>query len=457
MKKKFLILSLSLALCMVLCVAAQASENPFIDISDGDLWNDAVTWAFENGVTTGVSADTFAPESTCTRGQVVTFLWRAMGKPEPKGSANPFTDVKPGSYYEKAVLWAVEKGVTNGTSATTFTPDRTCNEGEILTFLWRSRGKPQPLGKSGLSVDYTGAFYEVPVGWADTYGILAGTGNGFHPLDGCSRAHTVLYLYRAAVPDAVVTNAKELLEAIASNKKVLLLPGEYNLSAYLNTLDVKPGENITRNPGVLCEEVYDGWEVQIRDVSDLILMGTDAEHTTIVVEPRYADVLSFFDCKNIVLENLTLGHTVEQGMCSGAVLSFEDCKDISLSLLDLYGCGTYGVMASKTEELFVRLSEIHDCSYGGISFDGVRSCGFYNSTVTACGDLSILDIWSSDVVFDNCWLIENIFTKYNSLVNCSEGSTVLFRDCVFGSSEYESLINDPNFNHSILDENSTKL
>ena len=95
-------------------------------------------WAVGNGVTTGTDATHFEPNGTCTRAQAVTFLWRAAGQPEPKTTARPFNDVSPGMYYEKAVLWAVEEGITNGTSTTTFSPDDNCTRAQIVTFLYRA-------------------------------------------------------------------------------------------------------------------------------------------------------------------------------------------------------------------------------------------------------------------------------------------------------------------------------
>ena len=109
-----------------------------------DYWYEAVLWAAENGITTGTSATTFSPKDPCTRGQIVTFLWRAEGKPAPKSAKNPFKDVKKGDYWYDAVLWAAEKGITTGTSATAFSPKDTCTRGQIVTFLHRSKGEPNP-------------------------------------------------------------------------------------------------------------------------------------------------------------------------------------------------------------------------------------------------------------------------------------------------------------------------
>ena len=117
-------------------------KNPFTDVKKGAFYYDAVMWAVSNDpvITKGTTATTFSPKDTCTRGQVVTFLWRAFGCPEPTLTENPFTDVKEKAFYYKAVLWAVEKNITNGVTATTFGPGETCTRGQIVTFLFRDRG-----------------------------------------------------------------------------------------------------------------------------------------------------------------------------------------------------------------------------------------------------------------------------------------------------------------------------
>jgi len=171
------------------------APNPFTDIKESDYFYDAVLWAKETGVTTGATATTFAPDATCTRGQVVTFLWRALGCPEPTTTENPFTDVKETDYFYKAVLWAKETGVTTGTSATAFSPNATCTSGQVITFLWRSNGKP--------AAEHTGTeYYAEAAAWADANGLLAGTAVEFAPANLSPRADIVTYLYRNAMNQA---------------------------------------------------------------------------------------------------------------------------------------------------------------------------------------------------------------------------------------------------------------
>lgn len=149
-------------------------------------------------MTAGTSATTFGPNDGCTRAQVVTFLWRAAGQPEPTGSRNPFTDVSSSAYYYKAVLWAVENGITAGTSATTFSPDGTCTRAQIVTFLWRYEGMPAPASAGNSFVDVpTGAYYEKAVLWAAESNVTAGTSaTTFSPDSTCTRAQVVTFLYR---------------------------------------------------------------------------------------------------------------------------------------------------------------------------------------------------------------------------------------------------------------------
>lgn len=175
-----------------------ASSNPFTDVSADAYYHDAVLWAVENGITSGTSATTFSPNAVCTRAQAVTFLWRAAGSPEPGIAENPFTDVASDSYYYKAVLWAVEKGITSGTSATTFSPNVTCSRAQIVTFLWREQQSPS-VSTSGAFTDVNAdAYYAKAVDWAVSEGITSGTSaTTFSPNANCTRAQIVTFLWRA--------------------------------------------------------------------------------------------------------------------------------------------------------------------------------------------------------------------------------------------------------------------
>lgn len=172
---------------------------PFTDIAEGAYYADAVAWAIQNKVTSGVSATTFAPNASCTRGQMVTFLWKAAGSPEPKSLTTAFTDVKSGAYYEKAVAWAVENKVTTGTSATTFSPDATVTRGQSVTFLWKANNSPAAASASAFTDVAASAYYASAVNWAVEKGVTSGmSATTFAPNSNCTRAQIVTFLYRAA-------------------------------------------------------------------------------------------------------------------------------------------------------------------------------------------------------------------------------------------------------------------
>ena len=174
-------------------------KNPFVDVKGSDYFYDAVQWAVAQGVTSGTDATHFSPKAACTRAQAVTFLWRAAGSPEPKDSANPFTDVKAGSYYEKAVLWAVENGITNGTSDTTFSPDAKCNRAQIVTFMWRAAKSPEDAPACAFGDVAAEAYYAKAVNWAVDKKVTSGTGaDAFSPDADCTRAQIAAFLYRGS-------------------------------------------------------------------------------------------------------------------------------------------------------------------------------------------------------------------------------------------------------------------
>ena len=176
-------------------------ENPFTDVQEDAFYYDAVQWAVENGITTGKTTTTFEPTGECTRAQVVTFLWRAAGKPEPQSMVNPFPDVADGKYFTKAVLWAAELGITGGYKDGTFGPNNTCTRDQIVTFLWRYMGKPTPAATdlSFPDVDAAGFYYQAVL-WAAQAGVTSGYGDGtFRPTSTCRRDQIVTFLYRALV------------------------------------------------------------------------------------------------------------------------------------------------------------------------------------------------------------------------------------------------------------------
>ena len=179
----------------------KANGNPqtgvFVDVATGSYYEDAVDWAVGNGITQGTDDTHFSPDGICTRAQAVTFLWRAAGSPKPETRAMPFTDVPVGSYYYDAVLWAVENGITKGTSDTTFSPNMTCTRAQIVAFLWRSEKSPAAGTANPFADVKSAAYYADAVLWAVKENITKGTTNTtFSPDADCTRAQIVTFLWR---------------------------------------------------------------------------------------------------------------------------------------------------------------------------------------------------------------------------------------------------------------------
>ena len=174
-------------------------QNPFVDVPEGSFYYEPVIWAVKLGITNGTSATTFGPNDSCMRAHVVTFLWRAAGSPEPVTSYNPFADVKQTDFYYKAVLWAVENGITNGLDASHFGPFAYCNRAQVVTFLHRALRSPSPTAQHNPFTDVpAGSFYHIPVLWAVENGITNGlSATAFGPNAICNRAQIVTFLYRA--------------------------------------------------------------------------------------------------------------------------------------------------------------------------------------------------------------------------------------------------------------------
>ena len=175
------------------------NENPFLDVNETHFYHTPVIWALKNGITNGVDAEHFGPMGVCNRAQVVTFLWRAAGSPEPQSTEHPFNDVVQGSFYENAVLWAVEQGITNGLTADTFGPNTVCNRAQVVTFLNRANGSPEPERADSPFTDVAeGSFYEKAVLWALENNVTTGASDTtFNPNGQCLRTQVVTFLYRA--------------------------------------------------------------------------------------------------------------------------------------------------------------------------------------------------------------------------------------------------------------------
>ena len=175
----------------------EVETSPFSDVSTSAYYYEAVKWAQEKGITGGIGNGLFGPNQPCTRAQIVTFLWRAAGSPEPK-SMSSFSDVSADSYYAKAVAWAVENGITTGTGDGKFSPDATCTREQAVAFLYRASGSPAVSGSSAFSDVAANAYYADAVAWAEKNGVTGGIGGGlFGSGNTCTRAQIVTFLYRA--------------------------------------------------------------------------------------------------------------------------------------------------------------------------------------------------------------------------------------------------------------------
>jgi len=170
----------------------------FTDVPEGEFYYDSVLWAVSKGITTGATDTTFNPTGDLQRAQVVVMLWRAAGEPAPTTTVNPFTDVKETDFFYNAVLWAVEKGITTGTTATTFSPYGVTNRAQAVTFLWRYLDKPAATATNEFTDVVAGEWYEAAINWAVEKGVTNGlTATEFGINANCNRAHMVTFLYRA--------------------------------------------------------------------------------------------------------------------------------------------------------------------------------------------------------------------------------------------------------------------
>ena len=437
MKRRILPLVLICAMLLaVLPVSAAAAEpvGGFTDVSTDDYYATAVLWALSWGVTKGTSDTTFSPELICTRAQVLTFLWRAHGEPEPKTSYNPFADVPRGSYYDRATLWAVEEGIAKGTSEDPmlFSPDKPCSKAEILTFIWRAKGSPAPSHPSALTRDWDdSAYYKEAVTWADNEAMLEDEGVVFDPDCPCTRGHTMAWLWREA--QVYVSDAEGLMNAIGPGREIHLHSGDYDLTKWLATKDYD-----TLNAFVKFDMVHDGYEIVIHDVRNLVI--TADEDVELVVEPRYANVLTFEDCDKIMLSGLTMGHTPEKGFCTGGVLCFRDCGRVAMSGMDLYGCGTYGIIGERVDSIQTVDSVIHDCSCGLVYFQQVKDAGFGDVTFRDSSGYGMLELWQSAAAFQSCTFQNNKWAQPSAhFLEVDNLSAAVFRACTFDQASFDDL------------------
>ena len=191
--------SLLIVLILILSLTTMAQAAEVTDVAEDSPYAEAVQWALDNELITGYSDGTFRPNATCTRGHAAAILWRAAGEPKATSQNNPFVDVKSTSYYYEAVLWAVEEGITTGIDDTHFGPDSNCSRSQVVTFLYRAFGQPSVGNAANPFKDVpAGKWYTDPVRWAVKEGITTGkSATEFSPDEVCNRSQVVTFLYRA--------------------------------------------------------------------------------------------------------------------------------------------------------------------------------------------------------------------------------------------------------------------
>ena len=199
MKRRLMALFLALTMLVSMAPGVSAVDTGFSDVASDAWYAEAVKWAVDNNITGGIGDGKFGPDQTCTRGQVVTFLWAAAGKPVRENTVNPFADVSASDWYYNAVMWAVENNITGGTSATTFSPEAPCTRAAVVTFLYAAEGKPAVDNvENDFSDVAANDWFYAPVMWAVQNGITGGIGNGcFGPDNPCTRGQIALFLYKA--------------------------------------------------------------------------------------------------------------------------------------------------------------------------------------------------------------------------------------------------------------------
>ncbi|MDO4492612.1 MAG: right-handed parallel beta-helix repeat-containing protein [Clostridia bacterium] len=250
----------------------------------------------------------------------------------------------------------------------------------------------------------------------------------------------------------VCATVAEFVTALGSDRDIVLKSGTYDLTPWITENLTGSGAHVLIDysgvlpRGVYADEEYDGYELVLNGLENLsIRTEEDAPRAEIVCEPRYADVLRFENCKNISLSDLVLGHTPEQGSCTGNVLEFRNSENILVSNCDLYGCGAYALGLDETIGLTVRDSLVHDCSYGAV--DSNRSAMvFENTEFTRCRQFAIFDLRGSKADFNQC----KITNMSGTLFYADEVTLVTLTDCTLDEGCLRSLHEDPGYGKNIL-------
>ena len=371
--------------------AVQAAESKesyqsgiagFTDVDAGRYYSRPVEWALQNQITTGTSPTTFSPHSYCTRGQTVAFLWRIAGEPEPTSLETGFVDVPAGSYYEKAVAWAVENGITTGKNPSVFDPDGLCTRGEFVTFLFRSlKISDFQSDRNRFSDVEEWRFYKLPIAWAVENGVTTGTGpDTFSPNEGCTRGQVVTFLHRwattlnvkdcGAVPgdgeddtDAI-NRAIERAYTEEAVEAVYIPAGVYDINAE-SGIRLKSGTTLQMDPSALLEvrgNALEGYSVlRLENVHDVYISGGQIggeryKHTGSSGE--WGMGVGIYDSDNVCISNMSIGRNWGDGIYLGTT-SYQD---------DLYGCSN--IRIEKCRIYDNRRSNISIVDADNVTIDG---------------------------------------------------------------------------------------
>lgn len=229
--------------------------------------------------------------------------------------------------------------------------------------------------------------------------------------------------------EVTVSNVDELFAALGSNKHIKLSPGIYNIS------DLKQGYSESKN--IYWQQEFDGNELVLDKINNLTLEGLGDKPVEIVVEPRYADVLTFLNCSSISIKNIKAGHTIEKGDCTGGVLNFDSSKGIDISNSIFYGCGTYGIIAKDTENLKFHNSIIEECTYGAMTLSDCKEFTFDDSILRKCEGFSLIEInSSSNIVYNKCEISDN---KGSDMLEVNLSNGLKFNNCKFKGNKLFSI------------------
>lgn len=229
-----------------------------------------------------------------------------------------------------------------------------------------------------------------------------------------------------------VANAKEFLENIKSNTRIVLTGKTYNLTEVLNVT----------NPSIKMTHEYDGVEYVITNVNNLIIEPKNGVSATILIEPRYSNVLPFENCKNITIKGITAGHTTEKGYCVGGVINLVDTSDVTIENCKLYGCGTYGIICDKASNVTALNTEIYDCTYGLVDFSNSKNMNLKSCILRDSEQFSMFSIYNCEnVKISDSKISGNKSDEMFSFISSTESSNVIFENCNFSNNSYKNFKN----------------